>query len=101
ERRPAQPLPCEKLLHQRLACSIERRPGTFRYRHSVPRPHYGPALLAAEPQPPASPFLFQAGFPARVALPTGLAGDQKVEGDDQFFRCSSFNPVSKCTTASA
>jgi hypothetical protein len=39
-------------------------------------------VIFSESQEPASSFLFQPGFPADVAPPTGLVGKLKVEGDN-------------------
>src|ERR1035438_9225139 len=51
--------------------------------------------------PSAAPLLFQAGLPADVALPTGLVGEFKMEGDNQFFRSAALSPVWDRTTATA
>src|SRR3954469_1992486 len=70
-RRP-QPSPCQIPFDQPLALRSRQRPRTSRHRQPAPSPHHplGPRHL----DPPTPPFLFQPGFPARVALPTGLLG---------------------------
>jgi hypothetical protein len=73
-------LPHQEVLHQRLALRRDVRLGTRRKRHAAARPNHRPGRFA-QPQPTAIPFRFQAGPPARVALPTGLMGKLKMEGD--------------------
>ena len=59
------------------------------------RPHTGGPLSSSfGRQPSASAPRLQAGLSAHVALPSGLVGKMKVEGDDQFFRSAPVKPVS-------
>src|SRR6185312_672077 len=82
------------LLDHPDAVSRNERPRAFARRGSSPRPN-NRAILAMLGDPAAVPFLFQAGFPAFVALPPGLISELGVEGDGQFFLSSSVNPHSR------
>src|SRR5579883_2857759 len=97
--RAANPPPRQEVLEQRLAFCRDVRLRARPQSQSAARPHQAPRLPAA--QPPAVPLHVQAGFPASVALPTGLVGPSKVEGDEEFFRSSSVRPASRRTAASA
>src|SRR6266567_786819 len=97
----SQPPPHEEFLNQRVTLRPDIRFRAGRDGDASPRPNRRRARIVAPSHPAASPFHFQSGFPAGVALPTGLVGKQKVEGDDQFFRSASLSPVSARTAAKA
>jgi len=86
----AQLLAHEKLFEQRFALARDVRLRARKHRDVFSRPNGRAPVrrLFIQTEPPAPPLFFQTGFPACVALPTGLVGKLKVEGDDQFFLSS-------------
>ena len=78
---PTEPSPHQEVLHQPFALRCNVRPGAALRCHRLSRPHRRPSAVRWQPQPPAPPALLQAAPPARVALPTGLVGELKMEGD--------------------
>jgi hypothetical protein len=73
--------PDEKLLYLRLALSRNVRRRASLKCHVLTRPHQERTAIFRRRQPSAPALLFQAVFPADVALPTGLVGKLKMEGD--------------------
>ena len=101
ELRSSQPPARQKLVYQCLRFRCDMGFGTFGQHHVPPGPNRPPRWLILQRQPPAPPSFFQAGFPARIALPTGLVRKVKMEGDNQFFLSGSLSPASPLTAARA
>jgi hypothetical protein len=77
-----QPPPYEELLYQRLTLRRDVRLGTSVNGHMIARPDQPRGFTRIASYPGTAPLIFQAGLPANVALPTGLVGEFKVEGDN-------------------
>jgi hypothetical protein len=72
----------DEFLKERNAVRGDIRFGTTLKKDMLSRPNNRLISLGLRLKPSTSPFLFQPGFSAVVALPTGLVGELKMEGDD-------------------
>jgi len=78
---PSESASHQKVLQQFFAlCGDVRLRATFDC-HSIPRPDRRGLAVGRQTQPAAATADLQAVPPARVALPTGLVGKLKMEGD--------------------
>jgi len=71
----------EELFNQRFAFRRDVRSRAGIQNRGLADPHRRQAGVFGDTQPSTSPSRFQAGVSALVALPTGLVGELKMEGD--------------------
>src|SRR6266545_1839089 len=93
--------PHQELLHPGDALSRDERLRARLGRRLPARPHDRCPRRRPRCQPSATALLFQAGCPARVALPAGLVGELELEGDNQFFLSASLSPACAFTARTA
>lgn len=100
----SQTLAHKELFQPRFAIRGDERLGARKHGHVFARPDgrtRGGGLETVRIEESAPAFLFQTGFPARVALPTGLVGELKMKGDDQFFLSAEVRPAADRTASAA